>query len=225
MTHSQNKEASQLLCDAMWCRVEDGDPDAEEWTDSAGNAVPPDRFWNTGLETLIAADSEGDCKWIEVNIWERAKMCCLLYFIDIITIMLIIRIILCCCVGTTSYRAHFGWRWRTALDYRRIQHGDAGNLSNYPILSYLPDEFARFLYEFHVFRFESLDLPPLPADRSDLGVHGELKDAQIRVQRLLHYLLAIVVCNILYLLCRQYKLYILLLLIQVLSILRFKPLC
>ena len=74
MTHSLNKEASQLLCDAMRCRVEDGDPEAEEWTDSAGNALPPDRFWNTALETLIAADGEGDCKGIEVNIWERAKV-------------------------------------------------------------------------------------------------------------------------------------------------------
>jgi hypothetical protein len=58
----------------MRCRVEDGDPEAEEWTDSAGNALPPDRFWNTALETLIAADGEGDCKGIEVNIWERAKV-------------------------------------------------------------------------------------------------------------------------------------------------------
>jgi hypothetical protein len=49
------------LCDAMQCRVEDGIPEAEvpeEWTDSAGNALPPDRFWNTALETLIAADGE-----------------------------------------------------------------------------------------------------------------------------------------------------------------------
>ncbi len=56
-----------------------------------------------------------------------------------------------------------------------------------PILSYLPDEFARFLNEFHAFRFESLDLPPLlvPADRSDFDVHGALKDEQVRVKRLL----------------------------------------
>jgi hypothetical protein len=58
----------------MRCRVEDGDPDAEDWTDSAGNALPPDRFWNAGLETLIAVDGEGDCKGIELNIWERAKV-------------------------------------------------------------------------------------------------------------------------------------------------------
>jgi hypothetical protein len=50
-----------------------------------------------------------------------------------------------------------------ALDYQKIKHGDAGKLGNYPILSYLPDKIARFVYEFHAFRFESLDLPPLPA--------------------------------------------------------------
>jgi hypothetical protein len=33
-----------------------------------------------------------------------------------------------------------------------------------PILAVLPDKFARFLYEFHDFRFENLDLPPPPAD-------------------------------------------------------------
>ncbi len=52
-----------------------------------------------------------------------------------------------------------------ALDYRKTKHGDAGKLGNYLILSVLPDKFARFLYEFHDFRFTSLDLPPLPADR------------------------------------------------------------
>ncbi len=100
-----------------------------------------------------------------------------------------------------SYHAHFGWRRRTAwgynaLDYRRIKHGDAGKLGIYPILSYLPDEFAGFLYDFHAFRFESLDLPPLPADRSDFDVHEALKDEQACVQRLLQYLLAIVVCKL-----------------------------
>ena len=70
-----------------------------------------------------------------------------------------------------------------ALDHRRIKHGDAGKLGNYPILSFLPDKFARFLYEFHAFRFESLDLPYLPADRSDFDVHGALDDEQVRVQR------------------------------------------
>ncbi len=36
LMHSLNKEASQLLCDAMQCRLEDGDAAAEDWTDSNG---------------------------------------------------------------------------------------------------------------------------------------------------------------------------------------------
>jgi hypothetical protein len=66
-----------------------------------------------------------------------------------------------------------------ALDYRKIKHGDTGKSGNYSILSVLPDKFARFIYEFHDYRFLSLDLPPLPADRSDFDVHGELKDEQV----------------------------------------------
>ena len=58
-----------------------------------------------------------------------------------------------------------------ALDYRKIYQGNAGKLGDYPILSVLPDKFARFLFEYHSHRFESLDLPELPADRSDYDVH------------------------------------------------------
>ncbi len=46
------------------------------------------------------------------------------------------------------------------LDFRKITHGDAGKLGHYASLSVLLDKFARFLYEFHVFQFESLDLQP-----------------------------------------------------------------
>ena len=44
MTHSLNKEASQLLCDAMRCRLEDGDDNGEPWTDFAERELAPDRF-------------------------------------------------------------------------------------------------------------------------------------------------------------------------------------
>jgi hypothetical protein len=40
-------------------------------------------------------------------------------------------------------------------------------------------KFARFLFEFHAHRFESLDLPFLPADRSDFDVHGALLDDKV----------------------------------------------
>ena len=74
MTHSLNKEASQLLCDAMVCRVEDGDATAEDWADSNGDVLPADRFWNDLSGATIAADDEGPCMGIELNIWERAKV-------------------------------------------------------------------------------------------------------------------------------------------------------
>jgi hypothetical protein len=41
------------------------------------------------------------------------------------------------------------------------------------------DKFARFLFEFHAHRFESLDLPFLPADRKDFDVHGALLDDKV----------------------------------------------
>ena len=66
-----------------------------------------------------------------------------------------------------------------ALDYRKIRQGNAGNLGTYDILSVLPDKFARFLFEFHARRFQRLDLPFLPADRSDFDVHEALLDDKV----------------------------------------------
>ena len=64
----------------------------------------------------------------------------------------------------------------------KIKHGDAGSLGIYPILSVLPDKFARFLFEFHSVRFESLDLPPLQAGRSNFDVHGALEDDKVKTK-------------------------------------------
>jgi len=74
MTHSLNKEASQLLCEAMQCRIEDGEASAEAWKNSHGSALAPDRFWTSGIESDIAGDDEGPCLGIELNIWERMKV-------------------------------------------------------------------------------------------------------------------------------------------------------
>ena len=82
MTHSLNKEASQLMCDAVRCRVEDEDATAEHWTNHKGKALAPDRFWSIGIESMIAGDDEGPCLGIQLNIWERAKVMfsCLYYY-------------------------------------------------------------------------------------------------------------------------------------------------
>jgi hypothetical protein len=74
MTHSLNKEASQLLCDAIRCRVEDGDATAEDWRDSKGRPLPADRFWNIPDDIEIAADDQGPCMGIELNMLDRAKV-------------------------------------------------------------------------------------------------------------------------------------------------------
>ena len=91
-----------------------------------------------------------------------------------------------------------------ALDYRKIRQGDAGPLGIYPILSVLPDKFARFLFEFHAVQFESLDLPLLPADRSDFDVHGALEDDKVRTEK--HCCVLNIYCYVLYILFHLYAL-------------------
>jgi hypothetical protein len=65
-----------------------------------------------------------------------------------------VNILHICIVGTPAYCAQFGGGGGQhggfdALDYRKIKHGNAGPLGTYPILSALPDKFAKFLFEFH----------------------------------------------------------------------------
>ncbi len=97
-----------------------------------------------------------------LNIWERAKV----YINDVIcTIRIGVNIqLLWLLQGLSSYRAHTSW-WRgkqdgfNALDNREIKHGDAGRSGNYPVLSVLTDNAARFLYEFLDSRFSGLSSP------------------------------------------------------------------
>ncbi len=69
-----------------------------------------------------------------------------------------------------------------ALDYRKIKNGNPGPLGIYAILSVsrLPDKFARFLFEYHSCRFETVDLPTIPDDRSQFDVHGALEDDKVK---------------------------------------------
>ncbi len=90
-------------------------------------------------------------------------------------------ILIICIVGTPAYWAQFGKHCGfDALDYSKIKYGNAGPLGTYPILSVLPDKFARFLFEFHSGRFETLDLPALPNDRSQFDVYGALEDDKVK---------------------------------------------
>jgi hypothetical protein len=65
-----------------------GDDPAENWEDSHGDSLPADRFCNITSECNIAANDEGPCMGIELNLWERAKV-----NIVVIIIILIIDVI------------------------------------------------------------------------------------------------------------------------------------
>ncbi len=142
----------------------------EDWTDANSKSLPADLFWNDGCEVRIATDYEGHCMGIEIYIWEGAKadsldiyIVCVIQNITIILIYAKVRPhirVVHTSVGSGGQRGVF-----YALDYRKFKNGDAGKLANYPILLVLQDKFARFLFELHAFRFESVNLLSLPADQ------------------------------------------------------------
>jgi hypothetical protein len=66
-----------------------------------------------------------------------------------------------------------------AFIWATILHGNAIESGKYPILKYLPDKIAQFLYEYHNSDYLSLELPPLELDRRDTNVHGVLKPYQV----------------------------------------------
>ena len=157
MQQCVHKEASQLLCEAVQARVEDGDTH-EEWLDNAGHQLRADRWWKADAGGSQAdSDAHGQCMGIRVNIWERAK--------------------------ARRHLEHYleggGVNGYDALRHESIFRGDAGKLGKYDIISFLPDKVARFLYEYHDNRFQRLDLPPIPDDRSRFDVHAALKPEQV----------------------------------------------
>jgi hypothetical protein len=79
-----------------------------------------------------------------------------------------------------------------ALRWEMILPGNAGDMGKYAVLYVLPDKIACFLYECHDTLYTSLDLPPIPLDRthrSGISVHGILRPDQVQL------------CNI-YLICK-----------------------
>jgi len=65
MQQCVQKEASQLLCEAVQARVEDENTD-EEWQDNEGCPLRADRWWNAGESQDCS--SHGPCMGIRVNI-------------------------------------------------------------------------------------------------------------------------------------------------------------
>jgi hypothetical protein len=100
--------------------VEDGDATAENWEDSHGDSLPADRFWNIAsvCNRDIAADDEGPCMGIELNIWERAKVTIaiiiIIIIIAVIDIVSIDIMIFQFCTGPALHSAHVGGQWRPA---------------------------------------------------------------------------------------------------------------
>jgi hypothetical protein len=60
-----------------------------------------------------------------------------------------------------------------------ILHGNAGKLGDYMELAVIPDNIARYLYDFFSDAYESHDLPRLPVDRGSTNVHGILKPHKV----------------------------------------------
>ena len=74
MEHSIRKEAAELLCDAVQCRINDGEAPDDVWKDSKGMPIPPNHLCpESSGEAHHHHDEDGPCMGIEVNIWERAK--------------------------------------------------------------------------------------------------------------------------------------------------------
>ncbi len=62
----------------------------------------------------------------------------------------------------------------------------------------LPDKVARFLYEYHDFRFCRLDLPLISDDRSEFEVHAALITAQVgKILKIIYfrYLIVCIICS------------------------------
>ena len=158
----QTIEASELLCSAVQSRINDGERPDDIWSDSKGRHIPPNRQWeDSESQTHPSHDDESErpCMGIRINIWERAIKC---------------RHLVYTLQGCSGNRGGYD-----ALNHMLIMHRDAGPLGKYPILSQLPKKFICFLYEFHDFRFQRLNLPPLPNDRSDIEVHGLLTQPEV----------------------------------------------
>jgi hypothetical protein len=105
-----------------------------------------DRWFEQSDEVLSSGDFAGN----RLNIWNRAKLRRFLVHSEHSLRG----------GGCHNLGCH-AMRWET------ITHGNAGELGKYAVLSTLPDEIARFLYEYHHEAYNSLGLLPLAIDRSD----------------------------------------------------------
>ena len=102
---------------------------------------------------------QGRCLGIRCNIWARAQRR---------------REITHHLRGGGSH--NIGWgalRWQELVSTDEVRFGKLRELR------YLPKKIANFLHEFHACNFPSLNLPPLPSDRSRIDVHAMLNPMHI----------------------------------------------
>ena len=119
-----------------------------------------DRWWKD-LGGQGDDPSQGRCLGIRCNIWARAQRR---------------RDITHKLLGDGSH--NIGWgalRWQEMVGTDKVRFGKLRELR------YLPKKIANFLHEFHAKDFRSLNLPPLPSDRSRLDVHAMLRPMDIAI--------------------------------------------
>ena len=145
-------------------------------THESGEAIEKplraDRWWlNTGEQT--ENPEQGRCLGIRCNIWARAKRRREM---------------------THNLRGggknNIGWgtlRWQQMVGTDVVRFGKLRELR------YLPKKIANFLHEFRAGDFPSLNLPPLPSDRSRLNVHAML--TPMHIAQLLRRLKVVLMCN------------------------------
>ena len=56
MQHSLRKEAEEMLCDAIESRIKDGEAPHDQWIDTQGTELPPNR-----LSPIILEDEISTC--------------------------------------------------------------------------------------------------------------------------------------------------------------------
>jgi hypothetical protein len=155
-----------LIGNHVAARIDDGDDGFEEddWQQETRDAqgvsqssLRADRWW-VDLEQDNRPDG-GRCLGIRCNIWARA--------LRQREITHRLR------GGSTN---NVGWG---ALRWQEMVGTDEVRFGKHRELLYLPKTISNFLHEFRGDAFPSLQLPPLPSDRSRLDVHAMLRPLDI----------------------------------------------
>jgi hypothetical protein len=162
-------------------RIEDDEDfelgEGDSWTANTGRAnveypLDPLRWWNTPGQLDDEVSAAGRCMGIECNIWARAKR-------------------------RRDITHQFSGGGKQNLGYAAIRwqltlQGAAPGLGAYREITVLAEKTAKFLFEYHHDIFQSLNLPHLPNDRSQIDVHKMLSPLQVSAFHMKHLLICYV---------------------------------